>query len=150
MTRSTAERSRGTDTGYCSSHRLAHGDARARAARAAAHAAAAAASRGRAHIFGILYRDPAVIDGLRSGEDPAPPMYVRARMCTLYSCTSGCYAYIWAPDRPFSDKRVIIFAPRELKNGWTFGPRVCARLSASISISGPRGCGGVAVPILQR
>ena len=52
--------------------------------------------------------------------------------------------------RPFSDKRVIIFAPRELKNGWTFGPRVCARLSVSISISGPRGCGGVAAPVLQR
>ena len=62
----------------------------------------------------------------------------------------GCYASKWAPDCPFSDKRVIIFVQQELQNGWSFGPRTCANPSVSISISRPHGCGGVAAPFLQR
>ena len=50
----------------------------------------------------------------------------------------------------FRTKHVSIFAPRQLRNGWTFGPRTCARLSECISISGPQGCEGVAAPFLQR
>ena len=42
------------------------------------------------------------------------------------------------------------FAPRVLRNGWTFGPRVCASLSECFSTGGPRGSGCVAGPFLQR
>jgi hypothetical protein len=47
-------------------------------------------------------------------------------------------------------KRVNIFAPRPLRNGWTFGPRTCASPSGCISISRPRGSDHVVEPFLQR